>query len=168
VAGGAMIVLGIATVVVWHNRPPAWSRGVSTSVGLSAAFALTAGAVLLFGVDAHEGDLPRTNPISATGESIAIGEQLYMQNCMSCHGEDGKGGPQAADLTVHVPAHGDGSLFAFITQGYPPEEPRMPSFRDELTDEERWHVVNFLRATWDTGDLNPVLPPDLASSDAGD
>jgi mono/diheme cytochrome c family protein len=38
----------------------------------------------------------------------------------------------------------DALLFTRITQGLPGTA--MPAFRDTLTDEERWHVVNYLRA----------------------
>jgi mono/diheme cytochrome c family protein len=37
----------------------------------------------------------------------------------------------------------DAALFDRITQGLPGTA--MPAFRDTLTEEERWHVVNYLR-----------------------
>jgi mono/diheme cytochrome c family protein len=39
--------------------------------------------------------------------------------------------------------HADGQLFAWVSEGIPGTA--MPGFRGRLTDEERWHVVNYLR-----------------------
>jgi mono/diheme cytochrome c family protein len=78
---------------------------------------------------------------------------LYQANCVACHGESGKGDgpvgltlrPPPADLTQHaVPGvHTDGQLFEWIGQGYPGSV--MPGFEGRLTEEERWHIVNFMR-----------------------
>ena len=92
------------------------------------------------------------NPIPATEESIAKGAELYAANCAICHGENGEGdGPAAANLPKppanlhadHVQANSDGVLFYTITHGVP--DSPMPAWGDVLTEEERWHVVNFLR-----------------------
>ena len=92
------------------------------------------------------------NPVPATEESIALGAQIYAQNCAVCHGANGEGdGPAAAGLPKppanlhadHVQANSDGALFWIITHGKPNSP--MPPWDDVLTEEERWHVVNFLR-----------------------
>ncbi|MDZ4278581.1 MAG: CopD family protein, partial [Dehalococcoidia bacterium] len=172
VAGGAMVALGLAAFLVWHNRPPSWRGATAASVGLSSALGLVAGAVLLFGVHGNQGDFPRTSPIEATEESLAIGQNLFERNCITCHGQTGEGdGPAAEGLEFppprlgdHVPFHNDGTLFLWISEGIPLDsEPKnMPSFKERLTEDERWHLVNFLRATFDTGTFEPVLPEDLA------
>ncbi len=98
------------------------------------------------------------NPIPATEESIAKGAELYAANCAICHGENGEGdGPAAANLPKppanlhadHVQVNSDGALFFTITHGVP--DSPMPGWGDVLTEEERWHVVNFLR-TFDGGE----------------
>ena len=33
----------------------------------------------------------RPNPVSATTNSLARGEQIYLQNCVVCHGAEGEG-----------------------------------------------------------------------------
>ena len=39
------------------------------------------------------------NPVAKSGESLEIGEELYMQHCKSCHGKYGEGdGPKADGL----------------------------------------------------------------------
>lgn len=92
------------------------------------------------------------NPVPATEESVTTGAALYAQNCAVCHGETGEGdGPAAAGLEKepanlhagHVQANSDGALFWIISHGKP--ETPMPPWDNVLTEEERWHVVNFLR-----------------------
>jgi copper transport protein len=93
------------------------------------------------------------NPVPATDRSIASGKTLYEQNCLPCHGPQGKGDgpaglalrPPPADLTVHTApgVHPDGQLFEWITNGYPGSV--MPAFGELLTEEQRWDLVNYIR-----------------------
>ena len=48
-----------------------------------------------------------------------------------------------ADLVVHVPLHPDRDLFGFIHDGIPGTD--MVPLGDLLTDEEIWHVVNYVQ-----------------------
>ncbi|MBA3571989.1 MAG: c-type cytochrome [Pyrinomonadaceae bacterium] len=95
------------------------------------------------------------NPVEATEESIAQGKELFMTrkgNCIFCHGETGTGNKEnlarlrrvPADLSDHkrMPKLSDGEIFWKITKGIPGI---MPS-REKLTEEERWHLVNFVRS----------------------
>ena len=89
---------------------------------------------------------------------------------MSCHGADGRGGANAAAHPhIHVPAHGDGTLFIWVTKGLPLDAPddqkRMPAWEDVLSEEERWHVINYLRVTFGGGDFTPVIPDDIATQE---
>ena len=43
----------------------------------------------------------------------------------------------------HVQGNSDGALFHIITHGRP--DTPMPPWKDVLPEEQRWHVVNFLR-----------------------
>ena len=47
------------------------------------------------------------------------------------------------EMIMQPGVHTDGQLFEWITNGYPGSA--MPAFRDLLTDEQRWHLVNFIR-----------------------
>ncbi len=95
----------------------------------------------------------QVNPIPPNADSIAAGQVIYQQKCVPCHGPTGKGdgpigltlNPRPADLTLHaVPGvHTDGQLFEWITNGFPNSV--MPAFRDKLTDDDRWNLVNFIR-----------------------
>jgi copper transport protein len=99
----------------------------------------------------EESTLP--NPIPADAASISQGERLYEQNCLPCHGPQGKGdgpvgrtlNPRPSDLSQHtLPGlHPDGQLFEWISKGYPGSV--MPAFEGTLTEEQRWHLVNYIR-----------------------
>lgn len=93
----------------------------------------------------------KKNPVAADDKSIAAGKAVYAQQCLSCHGASGKGdGPAAKDLPVKagdlaapdVLADTDGALFWKITEGRAP----MPAYDKLVGENDRWHVVNYLRA----------------------
>jgi len=92
----------------------------------------------------------RPNPVPVTANTIALGQKLYVGNCMTCHGPSGKGdGPGAAalekrpaDLAARVKAGAtDGELFWKITEGRSP----MISWRGQLSDTQRWELVNYIK-----------------------
>lgn len=89
------------------------------------------------------------NPIKATNASIQKGEEIYEKKCALCHGIKGDGkGTASAGLnpkpTNFKESHGekmtDGEHFWKITTG----KGGMPSFAKDLTEEERWYVVNYI------------------------
>lgn len=89
------------------------------------------------------------NPVKPTKASIEKGKEIYMKKCALCHGEKGDGkGPAGAGLTPKPTnfreSHGekmtDGEHFWKITTG----RGGMPSFAKDLTEEERWYVVNYI------------------------
>jgi mono/diheme cytochrome c family protein len=94
----------------------------------------------------------RANPVAATSESIKTGAGLYVGYCLLCHGERGRGdGPWVeklptppADLTEPglLDRQSDGEIFWKITKG----REQMPGFDTQLKEEQRWHLVNYLRA----------------------
>jgi mono/diheme cytochrome c family protein len=92
------------------------------------------------------------NPVPASAESIAAGAVLYTQSCAVCHGDEGRGDgpggvaldPKPADLTAeHVQANSDGALFYIVSHGV--EGTAMPGWDEQLSEEQRWRVVNYLR-----------------------
>jgi mono/diheme cytochrome c family protein len=89
------------------------------------------------------------NPVKATKASIQRGKEIYEKKCALCHGVKGDGkGPASAGLnpkpTNFKDSHGekmtDGEHFWKITTG----RGGMPSFAKDLTEEERWHVINYI------------------------
>ncbi len=93
-----------------------------------------------------------SNPFLPDVESIAIGQELFMQNCAPCHGQYGQGdGPTAATLypppadfsSGHTATHSDGDLYYWILNGIP--DTQMPGFSDRVNKDEAWHLVNYVR-----------------------
>ncbi len=93
-----------------------------------------------------------SNPIAPTAASIAKGEAMYRMDCQACHGVTGAGDgpaagtldPRPVDLRIHMAAgHTDSQIFDWISEGFPGAA--MPAFKDRLPEEDRWHIVNFLR-----------------------
>jgi mono/diheme cytochrome c family protein len=89
------------------------------------------------------------NPFSGKS-SISKGKSIYKTRCTVCHGEKGKGDgpagkalkPPAADhSSALVQNQTDGELFWKISEGRGP----MVGWKLILSEEDRWHVVNYLR-----------------------
>ena len=130
----------------WYNRAGALTMACG-------ALGFIAGAWLLIGaLGASEAQATVSNPIAPTSDSVAAGQVVYERYCQTCHGVNGHGdGPGAAglepppaDLTVHAPHHGDVHMFGFISNGI--EGTAMVGLGESLTDDEIWHVINFVRA----------------------
>jgi mono/diheme cytochrome c family protein len=101
--------------------------------------------------------LARSNPLSATPETLASAERLYTGKsktlpCAICHGVrgDGKGAlasqysppPRNFACKETVTEIADGQLFWIIQNGSP--DTAMPPSKD-FTDEQIWHLVLYLR-----------------------
>lgn len=96
------------------------------------------------------------NPVASSAESIAKGKELYLTrdkgNCIFCHGEAGSGNEanlaqlrrKPANLTnkERMTAMTDGELFWKISTGI---NGIMPAGERRMKEEERWHVVNYIR-----------------------
>jgi mono/diheme cytochrome c family protein len=101
--------------------------------------------------DAKDAAAAVPNPVPATPESLASGRYFYEINCRVCHGDAGKGdGPVGQKFTDPSPVdlnddytqdQADGQLFFTLTRG----RVAMPFYRDALSPEERWDVVNFVK-----------------------
>ena len=92
----------------------------------------------------------KKNPIESDAASLEKGKALYVKECASCHGDKGKGdGPAVKDLekkpaditTKKTMDQSDGAFFWKLTEGRKP----MPSYEKTFTEEERWHVINYMR-----------------------
>ncbi len=76
------------------------------------------------------------------------GEQIYVKNCQSCHGQMGKDNwakltPPPGDLSKEkAQVQTDGELFYRITAGKVP----MPEFRNILAEDDRWWVIAYIRS----------------------
>lgn len=126
-------------------------------VGFMAAVTLFAG-VAMATVSAGQ-TTPRTaaarmkNPAKADAASVASGQQLYQKQCRMCHGTTGKADTAAAksmgasDLTDATWTRGgsDGEMFVVIQEGAGPDF-KMKGFKGRLSDQDTWHVVNYVRS----------------------
>lgn len=92
----------------------------------------------------------KPNPVAADTNSLAQGKQLFIAGCLPCHGPAGKGDGPAAPSLERKPGNlsdpkmweqSDGTIFWKISEGKAP----MPAFQEAFTEEQRWHVVNFVR-----------------------
>jgi mono/diheme cytochrome c family protein len=89
------------------------------------------------------------NPISASADSIRAGKVAYKNTCVSCHGARGDGDGFAAGMLKRKPkalagvlgGQSDGELFWKVRAG----NAFMPSQAEALSEEETWHLVNFMR-----------------------
>jgi len=92
------------------------------------------------------------NPIPDNPESRKRGQKIYEDKCTSCHGSRGHGktemgkslNPPAPDFTDRhmMKEMTDGEIFWKITTGKGP----MPSYKKELTEKERWDLVNYIKS----------------------
>lgn len=96
------------------------------------------------------------NPVASSPESIAKGKELYLErmkgNCIFCHGDTGSGNEanfprlrrKPADLTnkERMTSMTDGEVFWKISKGI---NGIMPQGEKRMNEEERWHVVNYVR-----------------------
>jgi len=96
------------------------------------------------------------NPVAVTDASIKKGRDLYQIICAACHGLSGKADSPvsekigAVDLTAeYIQNYPDGYIYGTITFG----SAIMPAYgvvneqggSNDLSPEERWHVVNYLK-----------------------
>lgn len=149
------VVIAVGAIVLvllpmgWRSRP---AKARLRVLGMSVVLV---GVVCFYGAHNHDSSalasIPETSPYPPDNQSVEVGRDLYTQNCVRCHRVTGIGdGPEAAalvpppaDLSTHVPLHTDGQVFYFLTNGFPGTA--MPAFGNALTEEQRWHIVNYLR-----------------------
>jgi mono/diheme cytochrome c family protein len=126
------------------------SRHVTTIIG---ALALACLGRIVIDAQGNAGAAAVKNPVAASAESIAAGQQTYRTNCATCHGVKAEGGsgndliPASPDLTDDTWDHGssDGAIFNNIKNGVAPDF-NMTPWKDMLKDDEIWNVVNYLRS----------------------
>jgi len=102
-----------------------------------------------------ERKVPDTNPVAFTPQSVADGEQIFLQRCTGCHGRkaDGKG-PNSLDISprprnlrnsAFINNASDKRLFTSITYGV--EGTAMPSWIDYgLSQNDIGNLINFIRS----------------------
>ena len=91
----------------------------------------------------------KKNPLPSDKKTVEQGEKVAKINCVSCHGNKGKGdgaaavalNPKPADWTSkRVQDESDGEIFWKVTTG----RGAMPSWR-HLPENDRWALVRYIR-----------------------
>ena len=128
-----------------------------TAKGMAVAFLLTALALVNFQAFSQDEKAPKDiqtkkNPVESSDAVLAKAKTVYEENCLMCHGENGKGDGPMAGMLKEKPTDisdakiigeaTDGEIFWFITKGKKP----MPPFETKLSEEERWSLVHLMRS----------------------
>src|SRR5579875_1025480 len=92
------------------------------------------------------------SPIPYTKKSIGEGRIIFARNCTSCHGPNGKAEvdvvADATNLTSpkdYRSGSSEGEIFRSIRDG---AGETMPPFKGQLSNDEMWNLVNFIRSLW--------------------
>jgi mono/diheme cytochrome c family protein len=93
------------------------------------------------------------NPIESSEASIKTGQELYAIYCVNCHGKDMSSAPEHMTPVqlkgmMGLPAsvvnmRSDGYIFGTLSNGSGGLMPRMDY---NLSPDERWHLVNYIRS----------------------
>lgn len=146
------------------NKARRSSLGRATLLVIGGATLAVAGMGACIGTQAG---LSSVAPIATavSGETVARGAQLYQTNCQACHGDrEGRG------RLPYVPSHGDDghtwhhsdrNLMEIILNGgdemtemmrsmsgVPEDAPRMPMWKDKLTEEEVRAILAYIKTFW--------------------
>ena len=91
-----------------------------------------------------------TSPIPYSKDSVRTGRKTYLRLCQYCHGADGRA---AANPDFEAPSlrnpkewrygSAGGEIFSSIRDGAGHE---MPPFRKQLTEEQIWQLVHYIRS----------------------
>lgn len=129
--------------------------------GVAVAMAMT--AVTVTATRATEPQTGRTwtlgedadtkkNPLNADEKTLAEGKALYKAKCARCHGPAGlgdgpDGDPELTEMNLtepkRAPRNADGVVYYKILNGR--GRPKMPAFKDELTEQQIWAVVTYVQ-----------------------
>jgi mono/diheme cytochrome c family protein len=130
---------------IWY---PIWVSIVSASFGIFFTQNLLGQSVPW---NAPKAAADVKNPLQSNSSAALEGKKIYMQLCVVCHGDKGKGDgvaglslkPKPANFTTaKIQEQSDGALFWKLTTGRSP----MASYKEILTDTQRWQLVNYIRS----------------------
>jgi copper transport protein len=164
VSVGSALVGGVVLILVAVGLLGRTRQAARPALARAGAVAIMAAGGYLFWTGLTRDVTPTfalANPIPPSRESIERGQQVYAQNCFACHGATGRGDgpagrllqPRPADLRLHVTAHTEGQLYWWISNGFPGSA--MPAFEDQLSEEDRWNVLNYIVQSFASGGTAP-------------
>ena len=130
----AVVIIGTSSAIVAQNHKGA---DQSSSSGWTLA------------ADAET----KTNPLAGDAKALTTGKAVFKDKCSKCHGAAGLGdGPDAdpdhrdhQDLTnpKWADRNPDGVVFYKVSNGR--RRPKMPAFKEELTEQQIWSVVAYVQ-----------------------
>ncbi len=90
------------------------------------------------------------NPFLPTKENLELGKKKFLTYCSPCHGDFGDGDSRLRGQFPNPPTlhstrardFSDGMIYHVMTNG----QNSMPSYAAQVTRDERWAIVNFIRA----------------------
>ena len=168
-----VVLLILAAGSVWLGIKNKWE--IKKRVGIPASLTIASLAIALppLAVDAYP-ETYQSTPVPFDAISISNGSVLFSQNCTSCHGPQGKGNgilaktfnrPPADLLTEpHTARHTAGDFFHWLTYGI--AATGMPGFSNNMSEEDRWDVVNYMHGMsrgYQARLLSPMVVPEKPS-----
>ncbi len=145
----AMLALLFTFEVIRIPFPTDMSSSPAIGYQEGPRIAPPAGSVPLQGQAVIPEEFP-VNPVPSDEVSVQRGSILYSFQCELCHGESGHGDGPLADYFARTPedlvgaktaAEFDGSVYLVIQNGFG----QMPALAENLTVQERWDVINYVR-----------------------
>jgi mono/diheme cytochrome c family protein len=154
---------------MWNedNQSTATSQAVPRRILVVIGFLVALAGAAASAADAPEEAIPpdyaeKILPVAmrddskarVTGKDIYEGKVNPAVNCARCHGNDGKptklgkGAPDLSDPAVSK-NHSDTHWFWRISEKK--AGTTMPSYKDKLTEEQRWQVIAYLRTLAPSG-----------------
>lgn len=163
-AGAVMGCAALALVVGSRG----WKRRAAARGGACLLSAMAAALILPPLTVPAFPDTYRSSEVPYHAISIHNGARLFRQHCTECHGAGALGdGPRAASLArppadlsaPHTADHTAGDMFWWLSHGMP--SGAMPGFSDQLDEESRWDLINYLRA-FSSGYQGRIIRPEVA------
>jgi mono/diheme cytochrome c family protein len=100
-----------------------------------------------------------TNPLLPTKEVLEIGKKKFLTFCSPCHGNYADGDSHLRGQFPNPPTlhsarareFSDGIIYHIITNG----QNIMASYATQVTREERWAIINYIRVLQRAKNANP-------------
>jgi len=135
------------------SRNALWRRHVRVVAGLAV------GAMAVAGCGGDDDDANT----ASLGEPVALGEQLYVNRCASCHGTDLRGtelGPSHLSIVYEPGHHPDDAFRAAVEQGVTAHHWEFGDMAPiaGLADDELDAIIAFVRSAQEREGFEPYPP----------
>lgn len=96
------------------------------------------------------------DPLPNSDQNLRRGATVFQQNCVTCHGQSGKGNGPSSQQLVPTPANlqwlarmpisrSDPYMYWSIAEGGEEFGSAMPAFKDSLSKQDIWSVIGYIR-----------------------